>query len=321
LTSAMVFPGQGSQSVGMQADLAAEYPEVLETYAEASEILGYDLWTLIQEGPAEKLAETVVTQPAMLTAGTAAFRVWQAAGGSTPEQMAGHSLGEYTALVAAGAISFEAAMTVVIRRAQLMQDAVPVGVGGMAAILGLDDEAVIAACDEASSIGIAEPVNFNTPGQVVIAGHKDALNRAIVLLQAAGARRALMLPLSVPSHSSLLIGAGEALQDALAAAPVRRPDIPVLAATDGVAYTDADDIRSRLSRQVYGPVQWVKAVRSLINNGATSIIECGPGKVLAGLCRRIDRDTPVSMIDSVSSLQKALQTSSDKSHQTRKEPK
>ena len=303
----MVFPGQGSQSVGMQADLATEYPVVQETYAEASEILGYNLWTLVQEGPADKLSETVVTQPAMLTAGTAAYRVWKAAGGQDPAQLAGHSLGEYSALVAANAVSFSDALKVVMRRSQLMQNAVPSGVGGMAAVIGLDDAAVIKACDEASLIGVAEPVNFNTPGQVVIAGHIEALDRAIEMLEAAGARRALRLPVSVPSHSSLMIGAGEALKEALAAADFNTPQLTVVAATDGVAYGDADDIRARLSRQVYGPVQWVRTVQAMIAAGTTSIIECGPGKVLTGLCRRIDKNVPTSFIDSIDSLNKSLQ--------------
>jgi len=302
----MVFPGQGSQSVGMQAELAAEYAVVAETYAQASEILGYDLWALVQNGPAEKLSETVVTQPAMLAAGTAAYRVWLAAGGEVPAQVAGHSLGEYSALVAAESLSFAEAMTVVIRRSQLMAEAVPVGVGAMAAIIGLDDESVIAACDESSSIGVAEPVNFNSPGQVVIAGHKDAVSNAISHCKAAGARRALLLPVSVPSHSSLMIAAGEALKETLAAANIATPAIKVLAATDGKAYSDADDIRARLSKQVYGPVQWVATINAIIEGGATSIIECGPGKVLAGLCRRINKGTPVSCIDSNDSLQKAL---------------
>ena len=302
----MVFPGQGSQSVGMQADLADEFPVVDETYAEASDALGYDLWALVQDGPAEKLAETVVTQPAMLTAGTAAYRVWQAAGGAAPQQVAGHSLGEYTALVAAQSISFAEAMRLVIRRAQLMQDAVPAGVGAMAAVLGLDDEAVIAACEAASSVGVAQAVNFNSPGQVVIAGHKEAIDTAIEHCQAAGARRALLLPVSVPSHSSLMVTAGEALQEALDAAEITTPVITVVAATDGKAYTDADDIRSRLSRQVYGPVQWVATVNAIIEGGASTIIECGPGKVLAGLCRRINKGIPASFIDSSDSLQKSL---------------
>ena len=291
----------------MQADLAAEYPVVRQTYDEASEVLGYDLWSLVQEGPAEKLAETVVTQPAMLTAGVAAYRAWTAAGGDEPAQVAGHSLGEYSALVAAGAVGFDDALKVVIRRAQLMQDAVPAGVGAMAAVLGLDDDAVIGACDEASLIGVAEPVNFNSPGQVVIAGHRNALDRAIELLQAAGARRAVMLPVSVPSHSSLMIQAGEALQEALADADFRAPAITVVAATDGRPYAGADDIRTRLSRQVYGPVQWVTTVNAMIDNGASAIVECGPGKVLSGLCRRISKGTPVGFIDSIDSLQKALQ--------------
>ena len=303
----MVFPGQGSQSVGMQADLAGNYPVVQETYAEASEILGYDLWSLVQEGPAEKLSETVVTQPAMLTAGTAAYRVWERAGGSEPAQLAGHSLGEYSALVAADAVSFADALRVVMRRSQLMQNAVPSGVGGMAAVIGLDDEAVIKACDEASLIGVAEPVNFNTPGQVVIAGHINALDRAIEMLEAAGARRALRLPVSVPSHSSLMIGAGEALKEALAEADFRAPRMTVVAATDGIPYSDADDIRERLSRQVYGPVHWVRTVNAMIAAGTTSIIECGPGKVLAGLCRRIDKNVSTSFIDSIDSLNKSLQ--------------
>ena len=301
-----VFPGQGSQFVGMQADLATEFPVVGETYAEASDVLGYDLWALVQDGPAGKLAETVVTQPAMLTAGTAAYRVWQAAGGAAPQQVAGHSLGEYTALVAAQSISFAEAMRLVIRRAQLMQDAVPAGVGAMAAVLGLDDEAVIAACEAASSVGVAQAVNFNSPGQVVIAGHKEAIDEAIEYCQAAGARRALLLPVSVPSHSSLMVTAGEALQEALDAAEITTPVITVVAATDGKAYTDADDIRSRLSRQVYGPVQWVATVNAIIEGGASTIIECGPGKVLAGLCRRINKGIPASFIDSSDSLQKSL---------------
>lgn len=306
MSIALVFPGQGSQSVGMQADLAASYPAVRQTYEQASEILNYDLWALVQGGPADKLAETVVTQPAMLTAGIAAYRAWQAAGGEVPVQVAGHSLGEYTALVVADCLSFKDAMTVVMRRAELMQGAVPTGVGAMAAIIGLDDASVIAACDEASSIGIAEPVNFNSPGQVVIAGHKEAVDNAIVHCKAAGARLAMLLPVSVPSHSSLMIGAGEALREALVAANFRAPAIKVLAATDGKAYTDGDDIRARLSQQVYSPVRWVTTVNAMIDGGTTAFVECGPGKVLAGLCRRIDKSVPVHALDTTEGLQKAL---------------
>ena len=302
----MVFPGQGSQSVGMQAELAAEFPVVQQTYAEASDILGYDLWALVQNGPAEELAETVVTQPAMLTAGTAAYRVWQAAGGATPEQVAGHSLGEYTALVAAESLSFTDAMTVVIRRSELMRDAVPAGTGAVAAIIGLDDAEVISACNEVSGVGVAEPVNFNSPGQVVIAGHKEAIDSAIERCVAAGARRALILPVSVPTHSSLMIPAGEALRDTLSQANFSTPITRVVASMDGEPYIGSDDIRSRLSKQVYSPVRWVTTINSMIEGGASSFVECGPGKVLAGLCRRIDRGTPATFIDSIDSLQKSL---------------
>lgn len=307
MTIAMVFPGQGSQSQGMQADLAAEFPIVRETYGEASETLGYDLWQLVQDGPAERLGETVVTQPAMLTAGVAAYRAWQEAGGQSPAQVAGHSLGEYSALVTAGTLSFGDAMKVVMRRAQLMQDAVPAGVGAMAAILGLDNDSVRAVCAEVSGSQVAEPVNYNSPGQVVIAGHASAVDDAIERAKAAGARRAMKLPVSVPSHSSLMTEAGEALSGALAEANFSAPGIPVLAATDGTPYGDADDIRARLSLQVYSHVHWVATIKAMISGGATRIIECGPGKVLAGLVRRIDKGTPVSFIDNHDSLQKALQ--------------
>lgn len=303
----MVFPGQGSQSLGMQSDLAAEHPVVRETYAEASEILGYDLWQAVQDGPEEKLSETVVTQPAMLAAGTAAFRVWQAAGGLQPSQMAGHSLGEYTALVCAGAVSFADAMRVVKRRSELMQAAVPVGIGAMAAVLGLDDETIVSLCDEASTIGVAEPVNFNSPGQVVIAGHATAVSQAVEYAKEHGARRAIVLPVSVPSHSSLMREAGMSLAETLNATEFQEPGITVISAATAEPYTDAADIRNKLSLQVYSPVLWVKTVQAMIAGGADSIIECGPGKVLAGLIRRIDKGMPVAFIDNSDSLQKALQ--------------
>ncbi|MDH3577918.1 MAG: ACP S-malonyltransferase [Gammaproteobacteria bacterium] len=307
MTIAMVFPGQGSQSHGMQADLATTFPVVQETYAEASEILGYDLWQLVQDGPAERLGETVVTQPAMLAAGTAAYRVWQAAGGSQPTQMAGHSLGEYTALVSADAVSYADAMRVVKRRSELMQEAVPVGIGAMAAVLGLDDETIISLCDEASTIGIAEPVNFNSPGQVVIAGHPTAVSQAVAYAKEHGARRAIVLPVSVPSHSSLMRDAGISLAETLDATDFRAPEITVICAATAEPYSDAADIKNKLSLQVYSPVLWVRTVQAMIAAGATSIIECGPGKVLAGLVRRIDKNTPVGFIDNNDSLQKALQ--------------
>lgn len=304
----MVFPGQGSQSQGMQADLAVEYALVQQTYAEASEILGYDLWQRVQDGPPEKLAETVVTQPAMLTAGYVAWRIWRERGGATPSHMAGHSLGEFTALTCAGSLSFAAAVALVKTRSELMQAAVPVGAGAMAAIIGMDDDGVRQVCDESSAVGVAEAVNFNSPGQVVVAGHKKAVEHVIFRAEEQGARRAILLPVSVPSHSSLMIEAGEKLAEALASVEVSSPEIAVINATDATPYTDAQDIRSRLARQVHSPVQWVATINAMLNQGATSIIECGPGKVLAGLSRRISRATPVATIDSLAGLQKALAT-------------
>ncbi len=307
MSIAMVFPGQGSQSQGMQADLAEHFDVVTETYAEAAELLGYDLWALVQSGPAEKLTETVVTQPAMLTAGVAAYRCWQAAGGEHISQMAGHSLGEYTALVCAGAVDFPDALRIVIRRSELMQEAVPVGIGAMAALLGLDDDVVVSLCDEASTIGIAEPVNFNSPGQVVIAGHASAVSQAVEYAKEHGARRAIVLPVSVPSHSSLMRDAGQSLAEILNETAFAAPEKTVISAASGLPYTDADNIRTTLSAQVYSPVLWVKTVQALIAGGAKQIIECGPGKVLAGLMRRIDRSIVIAHIDNHDGLQKALQ--------------
>ena len=303
---AMIFPGQGSQSQGMQADLADEFEVVRATWAEAGEILGYDLWQLVQEGPAEKLAETVVTQPAMLTAGVAAWRAWHAAGGVDPARAAGHSLGEYSALVCAGALDFADALRVVKRRAELMQSAVPVGTGAMAAILGLDDEQVVAVCAAAANGEVVEAVNFNAPGQVVIAGHAAAVERAIAAASEAGARRALPLPVSVPAHSALMRGAGDALREALDATPVRPPSIPVTSASDARPYGDADDIRARLSRQVSSPVQWVRTIGALTASGPTRLVESGPGKVLAGLAKRIDRSLPCATLDGGDALRAAL---------------
>ncbi len=305
MTIAMVFPGQGSQSQGMQADLAENFDVVRDTYAEAAELLGSDLWALVQDGPAEKLAETVVTQPAMLAAGVAAYRCWQAAGGEDISQMAGHSLGEYTALVCAGAVDFPDALRVVKRRSELMQEAVPVGIGAMAALLGLDDDAVVSLCDEASTIGIAEPVNFNSPGQVVIAGHATAVRQAVEYAKEHGARRAIILPVSVPSLSSLMRDAGHSLAKTRSETTFKAPEKTVISAATGLPYTDADNIRTTLSAQVYSPVLWVKTVQALIAGGATRIIECGPGKVLAGLMRRIDKNIFVAHIDNYDGLQKA----------------
>lgn len=303
----MVFPGQGSQSPGMLAELAAQHPEVSDTYAEASDMLGYDLWNLVQNGPAEKLNETIVTQPAMLAAGVATWRLWQKLGGALPVAMAGHSLGEYTALVCAGAIEFRDAVGLVQRRAEFMQNAVPAGEGAMAAILGLDDQAVRDVCRNAANGGVAEAANFNSPGQVVIAGHRGTIERAIELAKEAGARRAIMLAVSVPSHSTLMLPAGEALAESLQAAAFQAPSLPVINAVDATPYTDASDIRQRLTRQVSSPVHWVDTVQRLIADGATSIGECGPGKVLTGLIKRIDRSVRSFCIDSPDALASNLE--------------
>lgn len=303
----MVFPGQGSQSPGMLAELAAQHPEVSDTYAEASDMLGYDLWNLVQNGPAEKLNETIVTQPAMLAAGVATWRLWQKLGGALPVAMAGHSLGEYTALVCAGAIEFRDAVGLVQRRAEFMQNAVPAGEGAMAAILGLDDQAVRDVCRNAANGGVAEAANFNSPGQVVIAGHRGTIERAIELAKEAGARRAIMLAVSVPSHSTLMLPAGEALAGSLQAAAFQAPSLPVINAVDATPYTDASDIRQRLTRQVSSPVHWVDTVQRLIADGATSIGECGPGKVLTGLIKRIDRSVRSFCIDSPDALASNLE--------------
>lgn len=302
----MVFPGQGSQSVEMQAELASVFPIVGETYNEASSELGYDLWDLVQSGPAERLGETVVTQPAMLTAGIAAWRCWLASGGAQPAMVAGHSLGEYSALVVAQSLSFADAVRLVRKRAELMQDAVPAGEGAMAAVLGLDDDTILEVCSGASGIGVAEPVNFNSPGQVVVAGHKSALERVIVLAKEHGARRAIMLPVSVPSHSSLMRPAGLALSDSLAQTPVNDPRIQVINSVDAQAIVGADEIRDHLTEQVFSPVRWVETVQHMVGLGADRFVECGPGKVLSGLSKRIDRALPITCLDTPAAIEAAL---------------
>jgi len=307
LTLAFVFPGQGSQSVGMQSELAADYPLIEETYSEASSVLGFDLWDLVQTGPVEKLNQTVNTQPAMLTAGVAAWRAWRSAGGAIPELMSGHSLGEYTALVCAGSLAFADGIRLVRRRAELMQKAVPAGEGAMAAILGLDTESILNVCNDASVIGVAEPVNFNSPGQTVVAGHKRAISQLVDLAKGAGARRAIVLPVSVPSHSSLMRPAGEALADSLNIIEFKAPATKVVCAFDVTPYRDEGDIRRRLAEQIYSPVRWVDVIQYMAGQGATSIVECGPGKVLAGLTKRIDRSLSSASIDSPEGLNKAIE--------------
>ena len=307
MTLAFVFPGQGSQSIAMQAELAAQFPEVEETYAQASEELGFDLWQLAQHGPKEKLDETVVTQPVMMTAGVAAWRVWRSANGEAPALLAGHSLGEYTALVCAGVFEFPHAIRLIRRRAELMQQAVPAGEGAMAAVLGLEDDAVLSVCRDAGQGQVVQAVNFNTPGQVVIAGARAAVERATELATNAGARRALLLSVSVPAHSDLMQPAAEELAKALAAADMMAPTIPVISNADVVAYESVEQIRDGLQRQLFNPVRWAETIRFMIDHGATKIIECGPGKVLAGLNRRIDKSITSSCLDSPASLATALE--------------
>lgn len=307
MTFAFVFPGQGSQSVGM-LNSVAQRPEVRATMQEASDVLGEDVAKLISEGPAEALALTTNTQPVMLTAGVAFYRAWIAAGGAAPKVMAGHSLGEYSALVAADVISFKDAVPLVRFRAQAMQSAVPVGTGGMAAILGLDDAAVIQVCEEVSiALGsIVEAVNFNAPGQVVIAGASDAVTKACELLKAAGAKRALSLPVSAPFHSSLLRPASEKLKTYLASIEFNVPTIPVINNVDVQILNDPQAIRNALVRQAAKPVRWQETIQVMAQQGITQVVECGPGKVLAGLTKRInDQVSGVPVFDEAS-LNEAL---------------
>jgi [acyl-carrier-protein] S-malonyltransferase len=304
---AFVFPGQGSQSRGMMNGYA-DFVAVRDTFTEASEILNQDLWQLVSEGSDAELNATVNTQPIMLTAGVAVYRAWQSQNGAQPAMMAGHSLGEYTALVAAGALSFADALPLVRYRAQCMQQAVPEGVGGIAAILGLDDETVRAVCVEGAQGAVLEAVNYNSPGQVVIAGDRAAVERGMELARARGAKRAIMLPMSVPSHCSLLKGAAEQLRTYLADVVIRTPGIPVLQNTDVAAYSDADRIRDALVRQLYSPVRWVETVLEFGKQGITHNAECAPGKVLAGLNKRIDTNQQASAINDGAALTLALTT-------------
>ena len=302
MTFAFVFPGQGSQSVGMLNSIS-ERPEVRATLQEASEVLGEDVSKLIAEGSAEALALTTNTQPVMLTAGVAFYRAWLTAGGSTPRVMAGHSLGEYSALVAAGVLTFKDAVPLVRFRAEAMQNAVPVGTGSMAAILGLDDTSVIQVCAEASvaSGGIVEAVNFNAPGQVVIAGANDAVTKACELLKAAGAKRALPLPVSAPFHSSLLQPASEKLKAYLANIEFKAPTIAVINNVDVAILNDPVAIKDALVRQAAKPVRWQETIQAMAGQGISEVVECGPGKVLAGLTKRInDQLTGVPMFDEAS---------------------
>ena len=296
MSLAFVFPGQGSQSVGMMRELGERFARVRRTFDEASAVLGEDLWAVCQGGPAAALDATETTQPAMLTAAVATYRVWRDQGGPVPAMMAGHSLGEFSALVAAGALEFADAIALVRFRAQAMQAAVPPGEGAMAAVLGLEDSDVEAACAEAEQGEVVEAVNFNAPGQVVIAGRTGAVARAIEAARARGAKRAIALPISVPAHSSLMAPAARRLGERLAATPVTKPAGIDVYGVDVRVHKDPDAIRAGLVKQLQTPVYWAATVRTMIGAGATVIVECGPGKVLTGLNRRIDKSREIAML-------------------------
>lgn len=290
MKTAFVFPGQGSQSIGMMTGYA-DLPIIHETFTEAADILKQDFWALVNQGPAEKLNLTINTQPIMLTAGVAVYRAWQSLGGRKPDYLAGHSLAEYTALVVSEALTFTDALKLVSYRANIMQECVPEGVGGMAAIVGLDDHEVQAVCTEImrSHEGMSlEPANFNSPGQVVIAGHKNLVQQAMVLSKARGAKLAVLLPMSIPSHCSLMKPAAEKMQQLLEQISLKSPIIPVLHNADVQPHSDAATIRAVLARQLYSPVRWTETIRTFVSAGMDHIIECGPGKVLTGLTKRID---------------------------------
>jgi [acyl-carrier-protein] S-malonyltransferase len=303
---AFVFPGQGSQAIGMLADLAAEYAAIRVTFDEASSALGQDLWELAQHGPEEAINQTENTQPLLLTAGVAVFRAWQQAGGRRPDFLAGHSLGEYTALVAANVMSLADGVRLVAERGHLMQQAVPVGEGAMAAILGLDDDAVRQCCAEASIAGVVEAVNFNAPGQVVIAGATAAVKAAIEKLKAAGAKRALPLPVSVPAHCALMKPAAEKLRLSLEAVPFNAPAIPVVQNVAARIEPDTVAMRDALVRQLYSPVLWVASVEALVSLGVSRALECGPGKVLCGLNKRIVKELACASLENTESFRAAL---------------
>jgi [acyl-carrier-protein] S-malonyltransferase len=304
---AMVFPGQGSQSVGMLSELSEHSAVVGETFAEASDALGFDLWNMVLKGPEADLNLTHNTQPAMLAAGVSVWRAWQQLGGSQPAVMAGHSLGEYTALVCSGGLDFADAVKLVAERGRLMQEAVPEGEGAMAAILGLDDDAVREICVRAAGDEICEAVNFNSPGQVVAAGNKAAVDRVVELAKEAGAKRALPLPVSVPSHCALMKPAAEKLAERLAFTDITMPSIPVIHNVNVSMAAGTDEIKTLLAQQLYSPVRWVETVRRMKNDGIGLLLEAGPGKVLAGLTKRIDREMAGMAVFDVDSLGKAMQ--------------
>jgi [acyl-carrier-protein] S-malonyltransferase len=313
MSIALVFPGQGSQSVGMLAALAAQYDSVRAGYAQASKALGFDLWSLVADGPAERLNSTEITQPAMLVADVVTARIWREQGGGDPIAVAGHSLGEFAALVCAGALQFEEAVRLVHFRGQIMQQAVPEGVGAMAVVLGIEDEQVEAACAQAGQGQVVEAVNYNSPGQVVIAGHAAAVQRALVLAKQLGAKRAQLLPISVPAHSSLMREAAHRLEQRLAQTEVQRPSCRYISAVDAAEHSDPQDIRATLVRQLASPVRWPQTVRALLQ-GAETLIESGPGKVLTSLNRRIERGARCFALEDPESLAAALAATAGAAH-------
>jgi [acyl-carrier-protein] S-malonyltransferase len=302
---ALVFPGQGSQSVGMM-DGYGDSAVIRDTFAEASAALGEDLWEMVCNGPTERLALTVNTQPLMLTAGVAAYRAWLAAGGARPAIVAGHSLGEYSALVAAGALAFADAVPLVRFRAQAMQQAVPAGEGAMAALLGLEAEAVREACAEAAQGEVVEAANLNAPGQIVIAGARAAVERAMTVAKARGAKRAVLLPVSAPFHCALMRPAAERLAERLADVAIAVPQINVLNNVDVAVYADPDRIRDALVRQAFSPVRWIETVQEMARRGMTHVIECGPGKVLAGMSKRIAKEVEGGSAHDAASLEQSI---------------
>lgn len=302
---AFVFPGQGSQSVGMLAELAAAHADVKVTFDEASQGAGVDLWALSQQGPEDQLNRTDNTQPALLAASVAVWRVWQKLGGAQPAQLSGHSLGEYSALVCAGALSLHDAAALVAERGRLMQAAVPAGVGAMAAILGGDDQQIADVCTEVAQGQVVAPANFNSPGQLVIAGHVEAVDRALARLAELGVKKAVKLAVSVPSHSALMREASDQLGERMASIQWQLPAVPVVQNAEARSYASLDDIRGALQRQLYLPVRWTECVRALVAGGATRVAECGPGKVLAGLIKRIDKSVEARAIGAPADLDAA----------------
>ena len=304
---AFVFPGQGSQSVGMLAELGANHPIVIETFAQASEVLGYDLWQLVQHDEEGQLNQTHITQPALLTASVALWRLWLQQGGLTPSIVAGHSLGEYSALVCAGALDFADAVQLVEARGQFMQAAVPPGEGAMAAIIGMDNDVIVSVCEASAHGQIVVPVNYNSPGQVVIAGAKSAVERAMVACKEAGAKRALPLPVSIPSHCALMLPAADKLRTMLAGIQVRVPKIPVVQNVDAKVAGSADAIVSNLIAHLIQPVLWSQCVECITTDGADLVVECGPGKVLNGLTKRIKKTLQTASINDAASLAATLE--------------